>query len=49
MITDMPSWFTREEYIQTVMGEVEKIGRYFADAVLPMYKRIKYGGERAEK
>ena len=37
------NWFTKEEYIQTVMREVEKIGRYFADDILPMYQQINDG------
>lgn len=31
------NWFTREDYIKVVMGEVEKMGRYFAGDILPMY------------
>ena len=33
------NWFTKEEYIKTVMGEVEKMGKYFSDDILPMYMR----------
>lgn len=31
------NWFSKEEYIKVVMGEVEKMGKYFSDDVLPMY------------
>ena len=33
------NWFTKNEYIKTVMGEVEKMGKYFSNDVLPMYMR----------
>ena len=36
---DRTNWFTNDEYIKTVMGEVEKIGKYFSDDILPMYIR----------
>lgn len=35
------NWFTNEEYIKTVMGEVEKMSKYFSDDILPMYIRKK--------
>lgn len=33
------NWFTKEEYIKTVMGEVEKMGKYFSGDILSMYMR----------
>ena len=33
------NWFTKDEYIKTVMGEVEKMGKYFSEDILPMYMR----------
>ena len=33
------NWFTKDEYIKTVMGEVEKMAKYFSDDILPMYMR----------
>lgn len=43
-VTDMKglsrdNWFTKDEYIKTVMGEAEKMGKYFSDDILPMYMR----------
>ena len=31
------NWFTKDEYIKTVMGEVEKMGKYFSEDILPMF------------
>ena len=33
------NWYTKDEYIKTVIGEVEKMGKYFSDDILPMYMR----------
>ena len=33
------NWFTKAEYIRTVMSEVEKIGKYFSEDILSMYMR----------
>ena len=29
----------KNEYIKTVMGEVEKMGKYFSEDILPMYMK----------
>lgn len=31
------NWYKNEETIKIVMGEVEKMGKYFTDDILPMY------------
>lgn len=33
------NWFTNDEYIRIVMGEVEKMGKYFSEDILRMYMR----------
>lgn len=34
------NWFTKEEYVKIVMGEVEKMGKYFGEDILPMYLKL---------
>lgn len=33
------NWFTKNDYIELIMCEVEKMGKYFSDSVLSMYER----------
>lgn len=33
------NWFTKTEYIELIMREVEKMSKYFVDSILPMYER----------